>query len=457
MRTRVALGALCIAVACSGGDGQSDAGVDARPVDVGVDVPPDVLLDATDAAAIDAPSDADIDSNVDAALAPDDPGWTRLPGFPDACFVERARQPEAVLSFHWEPCADSLPSCQMAVLDRSVAPLDRVVTVPSGNDSRGVLWWRLLDRDGGRSIFALIDSSHVLAAWRAGPFLNGYACDVSPAAGQNGVGVETWFTGVGRDRGAWVGVAQSSDLSTLLAPVWSLSDSVVGVGDFLEVPSSSETTFAAMTTTGHIVAVEPPTAGILGDGGEPVVVGHSVLWNWGDATGATAIHVSALGGRETEIYGAPSGTHLYGVRADGAWITWRAGADDPTGVHFPLNELWAAPYSETGPLVAQRSWTDLVNSGRSGAIGDGMFAYDGYDATLARYAIYAVRLSDGARYEYALPFDASSGGVQWGIATDPAWVTRDEVVFPAGRVHGSERLYTALRIDLTALTPQPLP
>ena len=136
---------------------------------------------------------------------------------------------------------------------------------------------------------------------------------------------------------------------------WLVTQEIVHPGDFLEAASASASTYPAMTTTGHIVAVEPPSAAIVGDGGEPVVVGHSVLWNWADASGSTAVHVSTLGGSETELYRAPSGTHLYGVRADGAWIAWRAGADDTSGATFPVNELWAAPYAETGLLTPQRS------------------------------------------------------------------------------------------------------
>lgn len=145
---------------------------------------------------------------------------------------------------------------------------------------------------------------------------------------------------------------------------------------------------------------------------------------------------------------------MLGVRADGNWITWRAQATG-AGTHF--NELWAAPYAETPPLTPRRLWTDLMTSGRNGTIGDGMFACDGWDATAMRYAMFAVRLSDGARYEYTLPYDTSPTGVAYGLATDPAWVTRDELVFPAGRTAGTDRLQTVLRIDLRSLTPEPLP
>lgn len=447
MRARVVLSALCIAVACSGGDGQPDACGGDAAIDASFD-------EAQDASTlVDAMLDTSLDSNRDAALTADDPGWLRSPGFPDECYVERARQPEAVMAFHWAPCVDGLPNCMMSTIDRSVAPLASVTGIPGGGD---VLLWSFEEQHFG--IYAMTREDHVVLAWRLGPYADHHVCMVSAAASELGTGMEIW-SGTGSsfllDH---IVTAPWSNLGRLDDPPFVVSSSLVAPGDFLEAPSASDTTFAAMTTTGHIVAVEPPmAAAILGDGSEPVVVGHRVLWNWGDAAGATAIHLGTLGGAETELYRAPSGTHLYGVRGDGAWVTWRAGADDPTGAHFPLNELWAAPYSETGPLTGQRSWTDLVNSGRSGTIGDGMFAYDGYDTALAEYAIYVVRLSDGARFEYALPFDAAPGGVGWGIATDPAWVTRDEVVFPAGRTHGAERLHTALRIDLTALVPVPHP
>jgi hypothetical protein len=104
----------CTMLACSDGDSHMDTGADAA--DAGGDaavVDAAQEVDAQDAAAV---------PDADAALGPDDPGWTRLPGFPDSCIVELARQPAAVLRFHWEPCADALPACEMAIVDRATIP-----------------------------------------------------------------------------------------------------------------------------------------------------------------------------------------------------------------------------------------------------------------------------------------------------------------------------------------------
>ena len=85
------------------------------------------------------------------------------------------------------------------------------------------------------------------------------------------------------------------------------------------------------------------------------------------------------------------------------------------------------------------------------------FAYGAADsATGTSPAVKVVDLSDGSRREFVLP-NATATGASWHLQTDPAAVTRDEVAFPAGRISGTDRIQTVLRIDLTGLTPQPLP
>lgn len=437
-----------VALACSGGDSEPDAAeqgdaADAGTIDVGFEEH-DVGMDATDVGS-------------DAPLPPDDPGWERLPGFPDECFVERARQPEAVLAYHWEPCFDDMPACEMAIVDRSVAPLDRAVSLGGGNDARGVLVWHLRgDRDSPYSYLALARGGSVAVAWRSGPFADGSYCDASPVASAEGVGLEAWSAPRG---GAYVGhvtIGPWDDLERLDAPVWNETRDVIPTGTFLQSFSVGGTTFAATVSNGRIVAVEPPRAAVLGTGSEPVVVGRSVLWNWSDATLATAIHISRIGGTETVLHVPPVGTHLYGVRSDGLWITWRGGIDDPTGVHFRLNELWAAPYRETAPLDARRLWTDLGQSGYNGTIGDAMFVYVTADETGTHAAIRVVDLADGSRRTYTVTTDfTSSQG--WFLSGDAAWVTRDELAFPAHHIDGTALARTVLRIDLTGLPVEPLP
>lgn len=445
MRAELVAGALCVAVACSGGDAQPDAASD-----VGVDAT------SADDVGFDSPRvDAPVDAAFDAPLAPDDPGWTRLPGFPDECFIERARQPEAVLSFHWEPCRDGLPRCEMAVLDRSVGALRDVAGAHSGNDAHDALIWTLDRSDRPGTIVAVTRAASVAAAWRVGPFDAHFFCGAATAPGPDGMGLEVSSGSGTRSSADAVAVGAWDDLGGLDAPVWNVSSDVVHSGDFLEAASASGTTFAAMTTTGHIVVVEPPLGAVIGDGTEPVVVGHTVLWNWGDAAGATAIHASSLEGSETELYRAPAGSHAYGVRADGEWIAWRGGVDDPTGASFPLNELWAAPYSATGPLDAHRLGTDLTGGGLNGTIGDGMFAYTGADDTGMHQAVFVVDLAAGTRRTYVLPTDLGAFG--WVFNGDPAWVTRTEVVLPATGGGATDGFRTAVRIDLAALTPTVLP
>lgn len=449
MRAQVPLAALCVAVACSGGDvprdtANRDGSVDAPAIhEVGRDA---VVSDTS-------PDDAP-DATFDAPLGPDDPGWQRLPGFPDACFVERARQPEATLAFHWEPCTDGLPTCEMAVVDRSAGPLNTVAASHGGNDARSVLIWTLDRDDAPGSMVVVSREDSVAGAWRVGPFSSHYFCGAAAPAGPNGMGLEL-SSGTGTRASAdLISVASWTNLGQLDAPTWNVSSDIVHAGDFLEAASASATTFAAMTTTGHIVAVEPPDATLLGDGAEPVVVAHAVLWNWGDATGGTGIHVAVLGGTEIELYRPPAGNHVYGVRADGEWIAWRGGLDDSTGASFPLNELWAAPYSESPPLDAQQIGTDLTGGGLNGTIGDGMFAYTGADATGTHQAMFVIDLAARTRREYVLPTDL--GAVGWVFDGDPAWVTRTEVVIPATG-GTTTRFHTALRIDLTALPASPVP
>ncbi len=448
MRARLAVSVLCIGVACSGGDVPGDAAT----TDGSWDAP------SEDAAAPE--SDVPQDTSPDAPLGPDDPGWTRLPGFSDACFVEHARQPEAVLAFHWEPCRDALPHCDMALLDRTVGELHGVAPFQVGVGARTLIWI-LWDTPARQEIDVLASVDRVLGAWRATLSQSTY-CGAALAGGSDGLALDAWQAGDLAMAPDHVGVAPWNDLDALYDATWISGPDVVNPHDFLEAPAGSSLAFAAMTTTGHIVAAEPPEGAVIGDGAEPVVVGRTVLWNWSDATGASAIHVGGVHVPERELYAAPAGTHVYAVRADGQWITWRAGIEDATGQTYRLNELWAAPYRETPPLDAHLYASDLVAGGFSepkGTLGDGMFAYQGPDETGTHQAIYVIDLAARTRRVYVLP-TVIPGGFGWGFQSDPAWVTRDEVVVPAvwsDGVHADTYLRTAVRIDLTALPTEPLP
>lgn len=444
MRARLLVILTCSVLACSGGEAPDasssvDAGMDgARDADT------DGGVDAAEAG-LDGSSDVDLDAQVrlDADAGPD-PGWERLPGFPNDCYVERATRPENVLAVHWEPCLDALPACEMAVLDWSILPLDRIYVLNGGNDAHGIFAWSLIR--GREAIAVIVRDSSIALAWRTGPYADHSACSANSAASGDGVGVEAYSLTMDGVNHGFVSTVSWDRVAELGNDPWMEAGPLFPDGDSLGTPSTSATTFAGVLLSGNILAVEPPSsAAILGHGGlGPVVVGHSVLWNWGDPTGATGIHVSRIGGTEMELYRAPAGLSVLGVRADGTWITWRSFTTTSTG-----DTLWAAPYRETPPLDARPLWGDIGSGGYSGTIGDGMFAYGANDSATGLPAVRVVDLSDGSRRSVLLP--RFPDGTEWSLLADPAWVTRDEVAFPAGRISPTGRLQTVLRIDLTSV------
>jgi hypothetical protein len=405
---------------------------------------------------IDGANDVGVDARIDIGPSSDaglDPGWRRLAGFPDDCYVERALHPENVLAFHWEPCIDDLPACQMAVLDWSAYPLDAIGPLNGGNGSGHTFVWQLVEPGRAHSILCATHDDACAAAWRSRYVVgSGHtACLAQLTASEEGIGANAASVDPGALETAHIAVAPWGDLSALDSNVWTSSASLIRSGDVLQTPSTSATTFAGMLQSGNILAVEPPTAQVLGQGDlGPVVVGHSVLWNWGDATGATAIHISRIGGTEVELYRAPAGVSSYAVRADGTWITWLI-----YDASRSTETLWAAPYRETSPLARRPLWGDLAR-GTSGTIGGGFFAHVDSGADGLQQPVHVVDLTDGSRRTVQIPYtlpDASG----WRITGDPTWVSRDELAFPAGRISSTARLQTVLRIDLTALPVEPLP
>ena len=442
MRAHLVLVATCTVFACSGGDQR-----DASPNDAGVDGGRDAGFDAANEVGSDARLDGGPDANVDAGP---DPHWQRLPGFPDECYVERALHPENALSFHWENCTDELPACQMVTIDSSTAPFDHILAWNGGNDLRGSVAWHLIEATGTHDVIVITHDEVAIAAWRSNYRVAGASCGPWVALGAATMGVDQQFVR-GGESSHFVSVASLSDLTTLDSMVWTSTSELVPPGDFLQTPSASGTTFAGMLLSGNILAVEPPNAEVLGQGDlGPVVVGHSVLWNWGDASGASGIHISRIGGTEVELYRAAAGTSVLGVRADGTWITWRSYTASSPG-----DTLWAAPYRETAPLDARPLWNDL-SPGTSGTIGDGMLAHADQPEPGADLVIHVIDLADGSRREVALP-DPLPSGATWHISGEAAWVTRDEVAFPAFRIDGSHTTSTLVRIDLMALPAQALP
>jgi hypothetical protein len=268
------------------------------------------------------------------------------------------------------------------------------------------------------------------------------------------LGLDAWWTpshGTAFER---ISIASWDDLSHLDVTAWTSSPDILPPGVFLETPSVSAFTYAAVATDGDIIAIEPPRAAIVGHSGDtPVVVGHTVLWDWSDATLRSEIRVGGLDASETTLFAPPAGSHVLGVRSDGDQIAWLGGADDVSGASVPLNELWVAPFRDSPPLSARLVRNDLAHNSMLAAVGEGMYAFLGADSSGIRGAIHVIDLATGSRRSYEMPFDTSTGGVRWRVLLDPAWVTQTEVVFPASREQGTTVLHTILRIDLTAIPP----
>lgn len=462
-RRRLLVVATCGLLACSGGDA-SDAGTDTRAGrdagrdagtdagnDAAVDVARDVGTDATD----DVGRDAARDVGADADAGPD-PEWQRLPGFPDDCYVARARHPENVLAFHWEPCTDGIVGCEMIVFDRAIDPDLRPYGLAGGNSAARI--WAVGSRDSATPYLTIsvVRDDAVVAAWRGGPNAHGSGCSTELAASDDGLGVDTWFMAAGGDGFDRISTAPWRDLASLDTDTWTSTPASIPTNTFLEMPSASATTYAAVDTNGWVIAVESDreaTIDTIGDG--PVVIGRAVLWDWSVTTTDTAIHVGGLDVLETTLYTPPSGEHVLAVRSDGTYIAFLQGADDPTGATYPLNELWVAPFRTTAPLDAHLVRDDIMRNDIDAAIGDGMYAYVTGVATAEQVCV--VDLASAERRCVDLPFDLTPGGVRWRAPGHVAWVTRSEVAFPASREEGSTPVPTLLRVALSTLAPEPAP
>ncbi len=469
MRARAKTVVLSAALVACSGAGALDVGVDAG-VDGGTDTRVDLghdagvdspsFVDAASDASCATPRDGAIDATVLDASPGIDPDWRSVAGYGAECDVAAALHPEGAMAFHWEPCAGALPDCQMTVIDWAPAPLDRVVGVNGGNDERGTLEWHFAARGAIVEDYLVVTrGTRVMAAWRI-RLVGMHACAPSLALSADGVAVDDYIapaTGPATER---VAVASWANLATLLGPVWRSTAAEIPAGSFLETPSTSATTFAAMTPAGAIIVAEPPRGGLVGHGAYPVVVGHVVMWNWGDAAGARGIHAATLGGGEVELYRAPTGTHTFSVRSEGTWIAWRAGANDPTGATSALNELWAAPYAETGPLDARLLRTDLVGDEYLGTVGDGLYANIGPDPTGTITAVVVTSLADGSRRYVLLPTPDECNTGWWLDPAEVAWVTRDEVAVPMHYVNhpaGLESFDAVLRFDIRDRPAEPIP
>ncbi len=123
------------------------------------------LLDAGWDAGHDAGIDAGYDAGRDAGRDAGTAGWTRLPGLPDECAIERAEHPEVLFRPEWAPCAEQPVGCLREVPRHAV---------------RTEVGWH----DGARGFVALGSSivdldRGTIAAWRAPPqFDDPWVCSV---------------------------------------------------------------------------------------------------------------------------------------------------------------------------------------------------------------------------------------------------------------------------------------
>lgn len=451
MRARVLIAVIAVVAACSGADerdaSQLDAGLDAAR-DAGGDGGHDGGHDANDDDARGSRHDARVPS-----LAADDPGWTAIPGFPSDC-LQYARQPQAVLQFHWAPCGDGLPACTWIVVDHATATVRNLFT--SGrSDSRGVVFWTLDDgATPGQEIIVVVRDDAPQWAWRQ-PIRTAEQCFVIPTGSTTAIGADAlyWFSAARRDD--FIGLASWTDLTPLVSGLWQLPSGAISATDLAQSPSASATTFA-LDTTNAILVVEPPRWMRFspGESDTPVVIGHEVLFDWSGVTSGSAIHAASLDGGERTLFSEVDGRHVFAVQADATSIVWRAGADDPTGMTFPLNELWTAPF-ETDParFSPRVVRSDLPQCGLAtcGAIGGGMYAEAGSDY------VRAISLADGSQRRYPFP-PRSADGTFWFFSGNPIWVSPDEVVtFGGRRVNFDPPALAAIRIDLRALPVEPAP
>lgn len=444
--TRVLL-VFAVVGACSGTP-DGDSGALDGAADMGIDGARDVGRDLGAA-----------DVGVDAQEVPDtgplDPEWTRLPGFPDECYVEYASHPERVVSVEPRDCAPPLPTCTYgAIFPRTFSVMSNRATF--NRDRHAWLYSLGLDEHGagGQAIHtrAIVDSLGVcVAAVRAtSADLDVASCHADLAAGPTTIAMRGDLFGESASvprpfallRGSIVDWQEhplpSGELASLTYPAsvqgfWS-SDlatvSDIALGGYLLVSRGGAPTRR----------IDPAAAAIAED-----VVGEHVFWSaYYDGPNVSRVYHSGADEADSLLLdGTASNREYRDLDVTDTAMTWyEVTAREPDGT-ISGGDLMVAEFATTAVDLHPRAL-------RMGCVGAECLAPClGSDAVAYTYiaepgivpTLDLLGLADGTRSRVTLP----SSPRDWSFASSPIWVDDNEVAVPAIGPFGQVTLMRFLR------------
>ncbi len=434
-------------VACGTAEEPSDASTTAdaggagdtgSTLDGGADAPSVDDASARDASMLDA--------------AGPDPGWTRLDGYRNDCFLEHALHPENIGRITWAPCpAGNAPSCRIAELEPASADTSFDQSPGTWDESAGHGYFtRVLTRphlgamrvvfdDEGTPVLALRDSG-------SGSVVAG--CESNVALDASTVAI--------------VASAVDSDSTTPRAPIYhawrgtaaTVLDQPLALGELASWPAMPAISLYYALTTSEIT--------IGGANGSPTE--QQVLWG----APASAPVVRALDGRfaiaRDRLLSSPSPGDLHTTSADGtdevlvsdsdaAWpaadastIAWmHATSFDVFGGAASgdlMVSAWADHAAELAPRALRHDLT--ITAALSMRVGAGTVAYTDADATGAYVQLVDV-LSGAATRGIVHGVTLESDRVVWITPTEVAVIVR------LGDPSGPARVMRIDRSDLAAV------
>ena len=358
-----------------------------------------------------------------------DPRWEPQPGLWSFCPIERARCPEHVLSFRWEPCGTGPVSCERANLHGfSAVWTDR--TQSGGHDgSRGIV--PMLGGIGGFNVDVFVSTDGMaLAAWR---YRSPGDCGVYRAAASGTAGafivhpIHPPF-----DQPYLLFHAPVDLLSRLEGPISSTYQA-------LGIALSDRFVATQFNVGPHVVSAceryaeldDPPPSdwALVAD---IAVVDPIVLWTVHEVrTGHSWFDRAWIryGSRDRPAADYYVPEPAYGATdmvSDGLDVAWVRVRD--LGAAWGEHELWTARYVDDAVALEPRFVATLPHSPPDGArIGGGLYAYTGAASGDARPAdtLFVIDLTTGARRAFPSPFARVFRG-------PPAYVTGDEILFQSG-------------------------
>jgi hypothetical protein len=407
MLLRRLLLALIASVAACSQSGLRDGGQDAGR-DGGVDAGRDA---GRDAGARDAAPEAGTDGSTD----PWDPGWVRLPGFPDECGIERAEHPERVVRpFPWEPCPEQPVGCSRAITGWLPTDLGwhddatgrgYVVTYGDG--------LQIVDLDRGG-----------IAAWRAPPELDGdpWVCSVHRVGIGDGYGgVYFNFHHYGdEDRSVdQVYHAPLDDIGSTTEPIAVIAPGLISTPQHLAV--TRRLVLAELQPVATVVAFAPDRWGAIWSdavSGIPQEVrGVGDFAFWLDYGGVPRIAYGSLDRPAAWLRDiAPGRIRVFDT--DGVDLAWVEIRDSP-----PSLELWTAPVVFDAADLRPRRVRDVQGIQQNG-MGGGWFVLMKRDPE----RLEIIELATGRTKTWLAP----PGYTVTTTGSRPNYVTATEIVFDSG-------------------------